>query len=252
MIKKLLLSASALFLMNVSSFAQVCTPNVSCVPVGQTYGVCPDSATGLAVGVVGVPYNQVVSMMVPPDGADFGFPTATIVSIEVTSVDSLAPGLSYQCFPANCTFPGSSNGCFLISGTPTQVWNKKIIVNAIAHATIFTAPVDMPQTNEQYRSVVVAATSITDLDLTKFDVRQNAPNPFSEKSEIYFSSLSTSEVEFKVYNMVGAVVFADKFEAQKGSNIIKIDANSFAPGVYIYSVKNGEQTITKRMVVTSK
>ncbi|MCK6649222.1 MAG: hypothetical protein L6Q66_06175, partial [Bacteroidia bacterium] len=70
MIKKLLLSASALFLMNVSSFAQVCTPNVSCIPGGQTYGVCPDSATGLAVGTVGVPYNQIVSMMVPPDGAD--------------------------------------------------------------------------------------------------------------------------------------------------------------------------------------
>ncbi|MCK6649325.1 MAG: T9SS type A sorting domain-containing protein, partial [Bacteroidia bacterium] len=167
------------------------------------------------------------------------------------SVDSLAPGLTYQCFPSNCTFPGSSNGCFLISGTPTQVWNKKIIVNAIAHAFYITN-LDVPQTNEQYRSVVVASTSIADLDLTKFDVRQNAPNPFSEKSEIYFSSLSNSEVEFKVYNMVGAVVFADKFEAQKGSNIIKIDANSFAPGVYIYSVKNGEQTITKRMVVTSK
>ncbi|MBK7183128.1 MAG: hypothetical protein IPH89_09425 [Bacteroidetes bacterium] len=52
--KKLLLSASALFLLNVSSFAQVCTPNISCIPGTQAYGVCPDSATGLAVGIVGV------------------------------------------------------------------------------------------------------------------------------------------------------------------------------------------------------
>lgn len=252
MMKKLLLSASALFLLNIGSFAQVCTPNISCIPGTQAYGVCPDSATGLLVGVVNQAYSQEVSIKVPTDGTDFGFPTATIVSIEVTGVDSLAPGLNYQCAPANCTFPGGSNGCFLISGTPTQVWNKKIIVNAIAHTTIFGVPIDQPQTNEQFRSIVVAATSITDLDLSKFDVKQNSPNPFSEKAEIYFSSTTDSEVEFKVYNMVGAVVYSNKFDAQKGANTIKLEANSFAAGVYIYSVKSGNTTITKRMVVTSK
>lgn len=114
MMKKLLLSASALFLLNVSSFAQVCTPNISCIPGTQAYGVCPDSATGLLVGVVGQAYTQEVSIKVPTDGTDFGFPTATIVSIEVNGVDSLAPGLNYQCAPANWT-SGGSNGCFLIS-----------------------------------------------------------------------------------------------------------------------------------------
>jgi len=233
-----------------SVFAQICTPNISCIPAGTNYGICPDSATGLAPGVVGVAYNQVLSMKVPANGADFGYPTAMITSIDITSVDSLAPGLSYACAPTGCSFPGNSNGCIVVSGTPTMVWNHQIIVNAMAHATIFGVPVSLPQTNEQYRSIVTGPTGIESLDLTKFDVSQNLPNPFTGKTTINFSSVAPADVDFKVYNMVGAVVFKNTFKAEKGANTITIDANSFAPGVYMYSVKNGDKTITKRMIVS--
>lgn len=250
MMKKLL---SILFLAAGSTaMAQICVPNVSCLAVSATYGICPDSATGLAPGTVGVPYNQVLSMKVPPTGVDFGYPTATVVSIDITSVDSLAPGLSYACAPSGCSFPGNSNGCIVVSGTPTTPWNHQITVNAMAHATIFGVPVSLPQTNQQYRSIVNAATGIESLDFSKFDVAQNYPNPFNGKTVIDFSSLSQSDVEFKVYNLLGAVVYKNMFKAEKGANSITIEANSFAPGVYIYSVKNGAQTITKRMIVSAK
>ncbi|HLC83630.1 MAG TPA: T9SS type A sorting domain-containing protein, partial [Bacteroidia bacterium] len=90
------------------------------------------------------------------------------------------------------------------------------------------------------------------LDLTKFDVDQNSPNPFSESSEIRFSSVDNSNVEFKVFNMLGAVIYNKNFKTAKGVNTIKIEANSFAPGVYIYSITSGEKTITKRMIVAGK
>jgi hypothetical protein len=254
MIKKVL--RIVLLLINVgivNSFAQVCTPDVSCVPVGKTYGICPDSATGMAIGTVGVPYTQTMSMMVPATGTDFGYPSATITSIDITSVDSLAPGLTYQCVPASCSFPGNSNHCILISGTPTMVWNKLVIVNATAHATISGFPASLPQSNKQYRSIVIpSTTSIETLDLNKFDVQQNAPNPFDGKSEIRFSSITNSDVEFKVYNMLGSIVFANKYKAEKGINMITIESNSFVPGLYVYSIKNGDKIITKRMVVSNK
>jgi hypothetical protein len=251
MIKKLLF-VIGIAAAGFSANAQVCVPNISCLPGTATYGVCPDSATGLAIGTVGVPYNQTVSFKIPTNGADFGYPTATVVSIDITGVDSLAPGLTYQCAPSSCSFPGGSNGCILISGTPTTVWNKQVIVKADAHGTIFGVPLTLPQENKQYRSIVIPASGIVDLDMTKFDVQQNAPNPFADKTEIYFSVLNDAQVEFKVYNLLGAVLCDNKFQAQKGANIIKIDANSFAPGVYIYSVKNGDKVITKRMVVSEK
>ena len=253
MIKKLLVSFVLMTSFGIlHSFAQ-CTPDVSCVPAGKTYGICPDSATGMAIGTVGVPYTQTMSFMVPIDGTDFGYPTATIVSIDINSVDSLAPGLSYVCSPANCSFPGNSNHCLIITGTPTQVWNHQVTVNATANATIFSIPASLPQTNKQYRSIVVAnSASVETLDLTKFDVDQNSPNPFSGKSEIRFSSVAPTNVEFKVFNLLGSVVYDNKFKAEKGVNTINIEANSFAPGVYMYSIKNGDQTITKRMIVSGK
>lgn len=253
MIKKLLLSFAFITAFGtVNSYAQ-CTPDVTCVPAGKTYGICPDSATGMAQGVVGVPYTQTMSFMIPANGADFGYSMATIVSIEIISVDSLAPGLSYVCNPSNCIFPGNSNHCLIITGTPTQVWNHQVTVNAMAHATIIGSPVDMAQTNKQYRSVVIAnPASIETLDLTKFEVEQNSPNPFTGRSEIRFSSVNSTDVDFKVFNLLGSVVYSNTFKADKGANTINIEANSFAPGVYMYSIKNGDQTITKRMIVSAK
>ena len=252
MIKKLL---SALLLISsvsvVNTYAQ-CTANVSCIPTGTAYGICPDSATGLAAGTVGVPYSQTISIKVPPNAAPWGQPSATIDSLVITSVDSLAPGLTYTCVPHSCGFvPGIA--CLVITGTPTAVWNKLIIVHIDGHVKVSGIPINSgDKPNKQYRSIVHAATGIETLDLTKFDVEQNAPNPFGDKSTIRFSSVNSSDVEFKVYNMVGAAVYTTKFKASKGANTITIEANSFAPGVYMYSIKNGDTTITKRMVVSGK
>ena len=52
--------------------------------------------------------------------------------------------------------------------------------------------------------------------------------------------------------MLGAVIFDSNYKTTKGVNTIKIDSNSFAPGVYIYSISNGDKTITKRMIVAGK
>lgn len=250
MIKKLLLAFVAIASLGTSaSFAQ-CTPDISCIPSGTGYGVCPDSATGLPIGQVGVPYTATVSFKIPTTTDDFGIPGGTLNSVDVIDVDSLAPGLSYVCNPGSCSFPGGTNGCILISGTPTAVHNQQIIVHAMGHATVFGFPTSQPTTNEQYRSIVIPAASIETLDMSKFDVQQNTPNPFNSRSEIRFSSVSNAEVEFKVYNLLGAVVYSNTFKAERGANTIRIEANSFSAGAYMYSIKNGNKTITKRMIVS--
>src|ERR1035437_8865311 len=136
MIKKLL---SAILLLTsagvISSYAQLCTPNVTCASVvGVDYGICPDSAAGIAAGVVNVPYSQVLSVKTPTTAAHWGQPIATIDSLVVTSVDSLATGLGYQCVPSRRFTPGTE--CILISGTPTAVWNHIIVVHITPYVTV--------------------------------------------------------------------------------------------------------------------
>lgn len=249
MIKKLL--STFLFATTTIIATAQCTADVSCVPSGKTYGICPDSTTGLKHGVVGVAYTETISIKVPTTGADFGVPAATVKDVQILSVEGLEPNLTYACTPSNCTFPGGTTGCALISGTPTQVWDKPIVVKAMAHATVpIIGAVDYPQTLTGYRCVVTGPTGIDQLGAAKFDVGQNAPNPVTGKSEIHFSVVNSENIDFKVYNMLGAVVYANNFKADKGMNTIIIEANSFAPGVYMYSVANASQTITKRMIVS--
>lgn len=252
MIKKLLSTVLLLTSAGViSSYAQLCTPNVTCASVANVdYGICPDSSAGLTIGVVNVPYTQTLSVKTPANAAHWGYPSAAIDSLVVTAVDSLAPGLTYQCVPSRRFTPG--NECILISGTPTVVWNHIITVHITAYVYYLGAHFadPTPATNKQYRSIVTAVAGIESLDLTKFDVEQNAPNPFGDKSQIRFSSVNASDVEFKVYNLLGAIVYDTKSKSTKGVNTITVDANQFAPGVYMYSIKNGDAIITKRMVVS--
>jgi len=137
--KKLLLIIASVATFGLSNaFSQVCTANVSCLPSGAQYGLCPDSTTGIAKGCINVPYNQVVSMKVPANAGAFGQPASTLIDyIRIDSVVNLAPGLTWACNPSDNKFQESSNGCILISGTPTQVWNKQITVHATARVLVF-------------------------------------------------------------------------------------------------------------------
>jgi hypothetical protein len=100
--------------------------------------------------------------------------------------------------------------------------------------------------------VVANTAGIESIDLTKFDVKQNIPNPFNSISDITFSSLNSTDVDFKVYDLLGKVILSKSVKADKGLNTIQMDASSFAPGIYVYSIKNGDKTITKRMIVSTK
>lgn len=247
MIKQLL---SIFFLVTTTSIATAqCTPDVSCLPANTDYGICPDSATGVKHGIVNVPYTETISIKIPATTDAFGLSGGTVNNIKIDSVVGLEPNLTYQCSAANCIFPKSSTGCILVSGTPTQVWDQPIVVKVTADITyIVNQKVKRDLTG--YRCVVTLPTGIENLSSTKFDVAQNFPNPVTGKSEIRFSVVNTENVDFKVYNMLGAVVYTANYKADKGINIITIEANSFAPGVYIYSLGNATQTITKRMVVS--
>jgi len=253
MIKTLLSLGLSITIFGIlNSSAQVCTPDVSCLPLGSSYGVCPDSTTGLATGMVGVAYSDNLSVRIPSDGTDFGYPSATIDSVKITAVDSLAPGLTYACNPLSAVFLGGTTGCVHISGTPTVIWNHRITVKMTVYGRISGIPATIPFTNNQYKSIVTGTTGIETADITRFDVDQNVPNPFADKTEIRFSAVNAGNIDFKIYNILGTLVYSNKVKAEKGTNTIKVEANSFASGVYIYSLSNGDKTITKRMIVAGK
>ena len=86
----------------------------------------------------------------------------------------------------------------------------------------------------------------------RFELEQNSPNPFDVVTEISFSSPVLGFVEFKIVNLIGKEVIRQVMEAEPGRNTIRIDGSDFMPGVYVYSLSNGSQTLTRRMVISKK
>jgi hypothetical protein len=245
--KRSLLFFVFFLILSFNSIGQ-CTPDLSCLAPGANSGYCP--AEELDTGTVGSFYSEMVSIKVPEDGTDFGQPLTTIQHVKIVSVDSLAPGLSYTCNPPSCDFPGNSNGCILIQGTPTTVWDHKMTVHAMAYVRIIFVNTTQPQTITGFYSVVRNLTGVESSDIQKFDVSQNIPNPFSNETEISFNAPDNNELTFKVMNMLGAVVYEKRIKPQTGLNSIILLAEMFTPGSYIYSLGNDQHTLIRKMIIT--
>lgn len=250
MIKRLL--GIIVLTLSVHSLATAqCTPGTSTIP-----GITPDSATGLSPAIANQPYSQVLQVRVPQDTSVQLIPgipvTVTIVSIQLSSFTGLPLGLSYNCNPSNCTFPGGSNGCVDISGTPTipGVYSLRAILTTTG--SFFGQPIIQTDTVDYYTLTVNSGVGLEEYNTAGFSLSQNSPNPFSDFTNIDLLAPVNAEIEFRVFNMLGKEVYNRQIQAEAGINSIRLDSRDFAPGIYMYTVSLGGKTLSQRMVVTRK
>ncbi|MBE0663964.1 MAG: T9SS type A sorting domain-containing protein [Bacteroidales bacterium] len=83
-----------------------------------------------------------------------------------------------------------------------------------------------------------------------FAVSQNYPNPVSGKTNFIVELDNLVKVTVDIYNIMGQKVQAeDKGQLNPGRHLFQIDMNAFAPGLYFYTVKAGDQIVTRKMIV---
>lgn len=86
--------------------------------------------------------------------------------------------------------------------------------------------------------------------LDEGDVSQNSPNPFSGSSKINVNLHRAANLSLKVTNTMGQTVYLlDGRLGQPGMNTLTIDGSKLSTGVYFYTVKAGDQTVTKKMII---
>lgn len=249
MIKKLLLIASAFTLIPVVLLNAQCVPD----PTITTPGIYPDSATGLASGTVGISYNEVIQARVPVDTLFLG-QTVLITSIDVDNVTGLPPGITYSCTPASCSFPGGSNGCMLLSGTPTTAGVYPLDVTLTANGTLLGFPVP-PQTSVlTYYSITIDVNSGISMTTAPgyFDFSALQPNPANEFTDVIFATPLPTEVKVAIYNVIGKEVYSNLVSAKSGYNTLHIATASLTSGIYLVAVDNGSTVLTKKLIVTGK
>ena len=85
---------------------------------------------------------------------------------------------------------------------------------------------------------------------TGFALEQNYPNPFNPTTKISYSVPKTSFVELKVYDLLGrAVATLVNSEQAVGTHSVSFDAKGLSSGVYLYTMKAGDFTATKSLLL---
>ena len=83
-----------------------------------------------------------------------------------------------------------------------------------------------------------------------YELAQNYPNPFNPTTKIEYSIPLQSQVELKIYNVVGQEVATLVNEVQKsGIHSAKFNASNLASGIYFYRLVAGNFTSVKKMVL---
>lgn len=244
--KLLLLLISVYFCAN-SAFAQ-CTPAAVSNP-----GIYPDSATNFLPAYQGSPYEQLITVKVPLDTVAAGIPIQ-IAYIELNSITGLPQGLNYSCLPSNCKFPGGETNCAVINGTtndPVGEYPLTIKVTPWVILAPGTPPIAYSQqTLTYYKIIVNPANAIQSLNGNTFSVIQNIPNPSDHSCEIFYSLTSKSDVEIKLVNAIGKEIQKIKTNGNAGVNKYELNTQNLPQGIYFYSLYNGKEVITKKLIVS--
>ena len=86
--------------------------------------------------------------------------------------------------------------------------------------------------------------------LSEDNVSQNYPNPFDKTSIINVTLDEPADISLEVTTITGQKVYEMNFgKMNKGTQTITIDARNLKPGVYFYTVRFGNQAVTKQMIV---
>jgi len=89
----------------------------------------------------------------------------------------------------------------------------------------------------------------------EFSLEQNYPNPFNPATTIKYTIPSFRDgekipVTLKVYDMLGKEINVLVNTAQSpGEYIIRFDGKNFASGIYLYSLRYGDYSAVRKMIL---
>jgi hypothetical protein len=197
------------------------------------------------------------------NGAQYQARLIKVVNLEVrNTTDTVwSQGATYKTY--SIVDPGDTTKAVTLRigrATDTYVWGLKIptepftFTGALGQysanpATGFQLmPVD---TNDIKAGFVVGVDEpVIETIPAVYALEQNYPNPFNPSTRIEFSLPKQSNVELKVYNVIGqevATLIDQPMDA--GRHVVTFDARSLASGLYFYRILAGEFTSVRKMVL---
>lgn len=96
---------------------------------------------------------------------------------------------------------------------------------------------------------ILAATENDEL-VNEFFLHQNYPNPFNPTTVISFSLPETTNIELKIFDVLGReITTLIHGIMQEGNHSVEFDASELSSGIYLYQIRAGEFRNTKKMLL---
>ena len=107
-------------------------------------------------------------------------------------------------------------------------------------------PNDMVPSNDQICKVT---TGVSEMDKSEFVLNQNRPNPFNNSTVISYTLPKPGDVQFRVMNVLGEIVFEDIHYNVTGKYARTYNFSHLSPGIYYYSIQFEGKMIAKKMII---
>jgi len=122
---------------------------------------------------------------------------------------------------------------------------------ALAYSASLTAPDGKPYGDPYWFTLSPTAVKQQSSAIpTKFDLSNNYPNPFNPSTTIKASLAKDGLMSLNVYNMLGQLVkVVDQGNKPAGEYLYTVNMDHFASGLYFYTLRQGNNVITKKMLL---
>ncbi|RLD42310.1 MAG: hypothetical protein DRI86_11895, partial [Bacteroidetes bacterium] len=205
------------------------------------------------VQILSIPGNQdagISSMIAPFGQTTIGQATQVKVMIYNYGNDTL------YSVPVEYLIGGNSQAIETFTGTIvpfdsaaytfTTTYNSAAGIYTICAITQLANDVD--PVNDQ-KCVTVIGTSIDHAKGDRFMVAQNRPNPAKNNTEIEFYLPKSGNINFRIVDMLGAVVENQQQTYSQGKQIIRLNPTNYAEGIYFYSISFDGEVKTFKMII---
>jgi parallel beta-helix repeat protein len=133
------------------------------------------------------------------------------------------------------------------NGTSTEIHNYSYADQSpfIGNSYYRLKQIDFDGTTE-YSNII----EVTFGAVSEFALDQNYPNPFNPSTKINYSIKEKSNVELKIFDLLGSeIVTLVNEEKSPGNYVVSFDASLLSSGVYLYTIKAGSFVQTRKMLL---
>ena len=91
--------------------------------------------------------------------------------------------------------------------------------------------------------------AVSNITAYQFDLLNCIPNPATNRAQIVFESAKESEYTFSLINAMGETVLSRNVRAVKGLNYMPLSTETLSSGMYLYTLSDGKNMLSKKMTV---